>query len=169
MIFWFVLSGKADVVHLGEGLFCSLGIAALTYRLVQSPGVGGALTRPGILIPWHRFLVYIPWLIKEVVLANFQVARTVLHPGLPIDPQIVKFRMPLPHTMAQLTLTNSITLTPGTVTLDVRGDEFTVHALTQEAADSLLPEDMSQSMQARVANLFRDDSGSLIRDEERGA
>jgi multicomponent Na+:H+ antiporter subunit E len=82
------------------------------------------------------------------------VALIVIHPKLPIQPSLVRFRITLPHAMARLTLSTSITLTPGTVTLDVEDDEFLVHALTTQSAQALLPLHGTGAMQEQVATLY---------------
>lgn len=84
-----------------------------------------------------RWIVYVPYLIWEITKANLQVAYIVLHPSLPIDPSVERFRPAVPVGLPVTTLANSITLTPGTVTVDVRGREFHVHALTRSARDGL--------------------------------
>ncbi len=78
----------------------------------------------------------------------------VLHPKMPISPCLVRFRISLPHALARLTLATSITLTPGTVTLDVQDDEFLVHALTASNARALCPQEGSGAIQRRVAALY---------------
>ena len=76
-----------------------------------------------------RAAVYLPYLLVEVVRANLAVAWVVLHPDLPIEPQLV--RVPAPEgRIAQALLANSITLTPGTLTVDIVDDELVVHTLT---------------------------------------
>jgi multicomponent Na+:H+ antiporter subunit E len=84
-----------------------------------------------------RLVVYVPYLLWEISKANLEVAYIVLHPSLPIDPSIERFRPALPIGVPVTTLANSITLTPGTVTVDVSDREFHVHALTQGSRDSL--------------------------------
>ena len=148
---WVVLSGKFDAGHLVTGAVAALVIALATRRLfLLPPAIGFSLDHPLGGIPWHRFVWYLPWLAWEIVLAGLQVAYVVLHPRLPATPRLVRFRADLPHTLARLILANSITLTPGTVTLDVDGDEFLVHALTETAARAI--ED--GTMPDRVAALF---------------
>jgi multicomponent Na+:H+ antiporter subunit E len=95
-------------------------------------------------------MLYVPWLVWEIVASGLQVAYVVLHPRMPIAPGLVRIRVNLPHTLANLTLANSITLTPGTVTLDVDGDEFLVHALTPASARGI---ELGE-IQSRVATLF---------------
>lgn len=80
-------------------------------------------------------LVYIPYLIWYIVLANFDVAYRVIHPDLPIRPGIVKIKTSLTTDMAKTFLANSITLTPGTLTVDIRGDELYVHWIYVKGRD----------------------------------
>jgi len=117
--------------------------------LLLAPPIGNAGEHPLESHPWLRLLLYISWLIVRIVQASLQVAYVVIHPSLPIDPDVVRLTRPLPHNLARLTLANSITLTPGTVTLDVEGDEYVVHALTR--GDRI---DASDPLVTRVAALF---------------
>ena len=126
-------------------------VALLAARLVaQSPPIFGGAGRTVLGIPWYRFVMYVPWLGIQVAIAGLRVAMVVLHPRLPIDPRLVRIRSPLPHTLARLTLANSITLTPGTVTLDVDGDDFLVHSLTESGGHEL----EEGVMVDRVSSLF---------------
>lgn len=110
---------------------------------------------PLAAISWGRLLLYLPWLGWQVVLSSLQVAWVVIHPKMPISPRVVRFDTDLPHELARLTLANSITLTPGTVTLDVEGDAFVIHALTTSSASALAPETGQGRMQRRVESLYR--------------
>ncbi len=127
--FWLVLSGLFDWFHLAAGFLSAAAVAALTYRLQilepEPPGPRMHLARA----PWPRLFLYLLWLLREVAKANIQVLRVVLHPRLPIDPVLVRFRAHLTSDLAKTILANSITLTPGTITVEVRGDEFLVHSL----------------------------------------
>ena len=149
--FWVVLSGKFDAAHLGAGAAAAAVIAAAVGRLLHLPPAIGA-TEGWALggIRWGRVLGYVLWLAWAVVVSAAQVAWVVLHPRMPIAPRLLRFRANLPHTLARLTLANSITLTPGTVTLEVDSDEFVVHALTPASAAGV----EGGLMQARVADLF---------------
>ena len=84
-----------------------------------------------------RFLSYLPWLLYKIVLANLDIAYRVLHPKMPIAPELVKFQSDLKTDWGLVVLANSITLTPGTVTVDLVEGEYIVHALTREAVESL--------------------------------
>ncbi|HAK56859.1 MAG: Na+/H+ antiporter subunit E [Vicinamibacterales bacterium] len=136
--FWLILSGKFDLFHLLAGAACAVTVATTTGRLLRlPPAVGPSVAHPLAGVAWIRFLGYLPWLAGQVVRANLHVVGIVLHPRLPIDPCLVRLDVPAPHTLARLTLTNSITLTPGTVTLDVDSDGYLVHALTARSAAGL--------------------------------
>lgn len=147
--FWVVLSGKLDPLHLGMGALSAVFVAWATRPLLALPPVlGGAGPAP---VASPRFLLYLLWLGGQIVVSSLQVAWVVLHPRLPIAPRVVRLVSPLPHNLARLTLANSITLTPGTVTLDVEGDEYVVHALTAASAGSVSE---GGAMPRRVGSLF---------------
>lgn len=136
---WLVLSGHPTPLHLLQGALS----AALVVYLNRDLELLSASVRCG-----PRFLAYLPWLIKEIVVANVQVIRIVVHPRLPVDPVVVRFRTRLAGDLAVTTFANSITLTPGTVTIDVDEREFVVHALTPQTPASFA------GMEGRVAKVF---------------
>jgi multicomponent Na+:H+ antiporter subunit E len=136
---WLVLSGHPTPLHLVQGV---LAAALVTYLNRDLEGVSLAV-RHG-----PRFLLYVPWLLKEIVVANLQVIRVVLDPRLPVDPRIVRFSTGLTSDLAVTTFANSITLTPGTVTVDVDGRHFVVHALTSQTPESFA------GMERRVGEVF---------------
>lgn len=149
--FWLLLSGELDAFHLALGATTAAAVTAVTEPLLMAPPpITRAGAHPFTGYPLGRLLAYLPWLAFQVVLSSLQVARLVLHPSLPIAPRIVRLAHPLPHNLARLTLANSITLTPGTVTIDVDGDEYLVHALTPASARGLAPE----VIPSRVAAIF---------------
>ncbi len=151
-VVWIILSGKFDTFHLGVGLVTAQIVSRLTQRLVALPPRIGALDHaPTTGVVWVRVVLYIPWLAWQVILSSIHIATVVLHPRLPIAPRIVTVSGGLPHTLARLTLAHSITLTPGTVTVDVQDDEFVVHALTEATAESLTTKG---AMPQRVGELF---------------
>jgi multisubunit Na+/H+ antiporter MnhE subunit len=82
-------------------------------------------------------VIYYGYFIKELVKSNLAIAGVVLSPSLPINPGIVKVRTKLKTRMGRLMLANSITLTPGTVTVDLQGDELLVHALTRSSGKAV--------------------------------
>lgn len=84
-----------------------------------------------------RMAIYTPYLLFEIAVANLQIAYVVLHPDLPIDPKVVELRAAVWGDPAVTTLANSITLTPGTLTVSVTDRAFAIHSLTAGARDDL--------------------------------
>jgi multicomponent Na+:H+ antiporter subunit E len=154
--FWVALSGKFDLIHLALGIATAVFISQATGRLMRlPPAMGPPDAHPFSALPWLRLAAYLPWLGWQILLSSIQVARVVFDPRLPISPAVIHFRYTLPHTVARLTLANSITLTPGTVTLDVEGDEYVIHALIESAGRSLAPGEDSGDMPRRVERVYR--------------
>jgi len=79
---------------------------------------------------WYFFVF-----LKALIIANFDVARRVISPSLPINPGIVKFKTKLKTNYSKMVLANSITLTPGTLSVDVVGDTFYIHWIDVETTD----------------------------------
>ena len=97
-------------------------------------------------------LVYIPYLIWYIILANLDVAYRVIHPDLPIRPGIVKIKTNLTTDMAKTFLANSITLTPGTLTVDIKGDELYIHWIYVHGKDI---EEWSKYISGRFEPILR--------------
>lgn len=146
-LFWIVLSGLFGAFHLIAGVISSALVACLSHDLL----VEGKSDKT--LLKFWRLLCYIPWELWQIVLANIDVACRVLHPKMPIDPCVFEFETSLRGDWALTTLANSITLTPGTITINVEPErgKFQVHAIAKEPADALL---VDQTMQRKVAHIF---------------
>ena len=131
--FYLVLAWSVATFELATGAI-SAGIVAVALW-------GVSLTSPIRTIRTsHRLMrlaLYVPYLLWEIVKANLDIAYVVLHPSLPIDPEMVEFDAAVWSPMSVTTLANSITLTPGTLTVDVSRRHFTVHTLTAGARDNL--------------------------------
>jgi multicomponent Na+:H+ antiporter subunit E len=84
-----------------------------------------------------RMVVYVPYLLWQIALANLHIAKVVLHPSLPIDPTVIRYRAAVWGDAPVTTLANSITLTPGTLTISVSDRAFNVHSLTDNSRDDL--------------------------------
>ena len=144
--FWIFMSGLFDWWHLGLGI-----LACVLVSYMSSDLLFRKRARPGIVREIWPFISYIPWLVYQIYLANIYVVRIAFSPNLSgkIDPHIVKFRTRLKSDVAVTTFANSITLTPGTITVLIDGDRFYVHSLDVPLADSLPGE-----MEERVAGIF---------------
>jgi multicomponent Na+:H+ antiporter subunit E len=140
---WLLWSGHLEPLLLAYGVAsCALVLwLALRMRLIDPESV-----------PHHLlggFLLYVPWLLLEIAKANLHVARVILTPSLPIQPRVIRVRATQGSELGNVIFANSITLTPGTVSLDVRGGSILVHALTDQAATGLV----DGGMDARVSRL----------------
>ena len=136
---WLLLSGHWDSVLLvGFGV----GSCALTVYIANRMDVAD---HEGVSIYWvGRFLLYLPWLLKEILIANINVAKVILSPKLPISPIMVVFGSTQKTDLGRVLYANSITLTPGTITTGVEGDQLEIHALTRKDVDGREEDEMDQ-------------------------
>lgn len=137
-VFWVLLSGMFTPFLLAAGLGAALATALFARRMEIADREG---------LPLHLTLAavtYWPWLVKEILKSGWQVARIVLDPRLPVSPTLVRFKPSQQSTLGLVTHANSITLTPGTVTVEADHDEFLVHALTREGGDGLEDSEMDR-------------------------
>lgn len=144
---WIVLSGRFDFFHITLGIIACTIVASLSGSILISRR--GLANLPG---QWLRFILYIPWLLYQVLLANIHVMYLVFHPRMLelIDPRIIRFKSRLKKPMSLFILANSITLTPGTITVFVSiNGEYAVHVIDEESGNALPGE-----MEERVARLM---------------
>ncbi len=133
MIFWLLITFRLTVPNIAAGAVASAITAAIfgryyfhnVYKFLQ-------------LRRWYWFAVYLSTFIWACIRANFDVAYRVLHPAMPIRPGIVKIRTTLRSDFARTLLANSITMTPGTITVDIIGDEFYIHWIFIRSDDPAL-------------------------------
>lgn len=139
---WLVLSGQTKPLLLTVGLIASLFVALLTARMNDVD------PRPPAILPGWPLLTYWPWLLLQVVRSNLDMARRILSPGLPISPCVVEVRASQRTALGRVTYANSITLTPGTVAIDLEGDAIQVHAISEEQARSVAEGEMDRRITA---------------------
>ncbi len=130
MLFWLMLNGKLDADVLIVGAAISL-IIALLYRNGLSFFTEFRFT-PAAIIAGFRYYGYF---FKELFKSNVKLAAIVLSPSLPVRPAIVKVRTNLKTRMGRLMLANSITLTPGTLSVELEGEWLYVHWVRMETDD----------------------------------
>lgn len=144
---WIVLSGRFDLFHIGLGVIACTIVAFLSDTILISTRGYAQLPRQ-----WLGFILYIPWLLYQVLIANLHVMYLVLHPQMIdlIDPKIIHFKSRLKKPMSLFIFANSITLTPGTITVYVSiAGRYTVHVIDKQSGTSLPGE-----MEERVARLM---------------
>lgn len=142
---WLIWSGRLDPLLLVLGALSCLAVLWIAVRMAVVDDEAE---------PYHlvaRALAYLPWLLWQIAVANVHIALVILSPKLRIQPQLVRVRATQQTDLGNAIFANSITLTPGTVSLDVRERTILVHALTDQSRDGLV----SGEMDARVSWLER--------------
>ena len=141
--FWLLLSGHYTAWLIGSGAVTALVVAELGRRFGYGDDEGFPLERIA------SGLGYWPWLVKEVALSSFAVARIIVNPRLPISPRLIRAPYGQRTPVGIATYANSITLTPGTITVEVdqRRREFVIHALTDAGASDLMAGQMNNRVE----------------------
>lgn len=139
-ILWLLLSGHYNVLLISLGLISSLLTVVLALRMDVIDHESHPLHLRRQL---PRFGIFLS---REVVLANLDVARRILTPGKSFSPQLRQLPLPQKTAVGQVLYANSITLTPGTVTVQLGTDSIRIHALSREAADDLQTGRMAQAI-----------------------
>ncbi len=135
--FWILLSGEFTFILITTGIVASLIVAYLSHDIF--------IVKPDIKVETRRvlkFTKYLPWLVWKVILANVEIAYLVLHPKMLVDPQIIRFETDLKTDLGIVTLANSITLTPGTITVEANKEEFVIHAIWQKSVEGIIDGEM---------------------------
>lgn len=151
MALWFIMSEQTEAKFLILGVLSSVLIASLCLRTLTMSGTVSdrKYYLLGVNIP--RFIMYFAWLLVQIAKSAIYVARISVFNRSEVDPSISWFKAAYDNPAARSMLANSITLTPGTITIDISEDGvYSVHALTKELREGLL----DGSMQAKVAWLY---------------
>lgn len=133
LILWLLLSGHYVLLLISLGVFSVLLVTAIVWRM----DIVDHEAHP-IHISLRFIMAYWVWLLKEIFVSSIYTCRLILNPAMPISPKWVVLRNSLSSDVMRVTLANSITLTPGTVSMNVGVDAIEVHAITEQAAQSLL-------------------------------
>ena len=148
MALWFVMSGKTETKFIILGACSSILAALVCVRQLSIKGTRTDTVYYMLTMDPLKGLVYYLWLILQIIKSAIYVSRVALSGMKDVDPSIVWFKADYDNPAARALLANSITLTPGTITIDITDDGiYSVHALTRELCDGVL----DGSMQAKVA------------------
>ncbi len=147
---WVIFSGFLDLFHLSLGVV-SCGIVTWLSSDLLFDNRSIPIRRRAIQI--FRLARYLVWLSGQIVLANLAVFKLAFAPRSSLQPQIVRYRTHLQSDFEKFLLANSITLTPGTVTIKILGDTFYIHAIDDASAAGLNGE-----MDRRIASIFEESS-----------
>jgi multicomponent Na+:H+ antiporter subunit E len=142
--FWIVSSGRFDPVLMGFMLAsCGIVVAiSVRMRVIDAEG------HPIHVVP--RALPYWIWLLVEVIKSNVDLVKLLLQPSPKLEPRVVRVDITQRTDLGRATHANCITLTPGTVTLEVHDDHFLVHALTAASAAGVTSGEMDRRVTASI-------------------
>ncbi len=140
---WLLLSGYFEIFLLSLGLLSTCLVVYIARRMDVADHEGRSLH-----MHVFRLFGYWAWLGMEIVKANLDVTRRILDPRLPISPEVFWSPVTQGSEVGRVAYANSITLTPGTVAIDLEGDEVEVHALNREAADGVRSGEMDRKVTA---------------------
>jgi multicomponent Na+:H+ antiporter subunit E len=137
-VFWVLLSGFFTPFLLAAGAVSAVAVMLLARRMAVADREGHPIhLGPSALLYW-------PWLGKEILKSAWNVGRIILSPRLPISPTLVRFKPSQQSAVGLVTHANSITLTPGTLSVEVTHDEFLVHGLTRAGAQGCVGSEMDR-------------------------
>ena len=131
--FWFLMSPDFRLANVVIGIGCALGVTYFWSPDLFVPGKPMGFT-PSQFV---KLIIYLFHLVFNIVVANIAVAKIVLSRKMPISPGFILVKSKLNKSFTRVLYANSITLTPGTITINLNNDRLLVHALTEESAHNL--------------------------------
>jgi multicomponent Na+:H+ antiporter subunit E len=146
-LFWLVLTGSVRPLDLALGALFSAMVGAWAARFLW------AGDPPHLTIRTAGALIgYVVHLLKSVVVAAVHVAEVVVDPRMPVDPLVIEYRTALSTDTARTAFANSVTMTPGTLTVEIEGETLLIHCLAERFADEIT----SGELERRVARVFEE-------------
>ena len=155
LVTWVAFSGKFDAFHLGLGALSSLIVTWLSQDLLFRDRKKNLSER---LVEAARFVSYVFWLLWQIVLANVHVFKLAMTKdgAEEMSPRVVKLKTKLKSDFAKFVYANSITLTPGTITIQINGNEYLVHAISEAVEKDL----KTGETERRVAAVFEPETAA---------
>lgn len=141
-LFWLLLSGYFTPFLLASGVGCALMVTWFAQRMNVIDAEGHPIQLGA------RAIIYWVWLFKEIIKSAWDVSKIILHPKLPISPTLVRFKPSQISEVGLVLHANSITLTPGTITIEAHVKEFLVHGLTRGSAQGVINSEMDRRVSA---------------------
>lgn len=150
---WIVFSGQFDAFHLTLGALSAAFVTAISSSFLfvdRSQGLGERLQQI------VRLPVYFLWMLYQILLSNIHILKLALSPGgLPeVEPSLIRIKTNLKTDFGKWMLANSITLTPGTITISIEGDELLIHSISKVTTSGVLDD----SMERKIARIFERES-----------
>lgn len=132
---WMIFNGRVTSEILIAGALVSFLLDVFVKKILKINLTGATLIKFLKILP--EVLIYAVVLLIEIIKANLAITKLVIAPKIEVEPCLVKFKPKLKTHAARVALANSITLTPGTITVSLEGNEFLVHALNRDMAGGL--------------------------------
>ena len=145
MLFWLAITGSVKPADVAIGVVFSLLLGAWAAHFLWAEDAPTLTVRQA-----GHFMLYFGRLLWDIVVAAVQVAEVVLDPRMPMAPVVIAHRTSFSRDVSRVAFANSITLTPGTLTVDVDGDTFYIHCLDERFADDIASGDLER----RVTQTF---------------
>jgi multicomponent Na+:H+ antiporter subunit E len=147
VVAWALWSGHGEPLIVGFGALSCLAVFGISQRMARV--VGEEPLDYGLAL---RSVTYLPWLLLQVLKSNLDVVRLIIRLVLglesPVHSHLIRVQAGQSTELGRVIYANSITLTPGTITLDVRGEGLLVHALTRSAAEGIQQGEMDRRVSA---------------------
>lgn len=159
--FWLILSGHFDFFHISLGVISIITVLLLNSKIRKYEFFAESENKTN-KFKTLRLFSYLPFMIWDITISSFKVAYLIIHPKMPLKTVLIKFKTKLPNMTAKVLLGNSITLTPGTLTLQIKDDEFLVHSLTSDSTEV----HVDQALASQIAQLYGMDVQSVVHNEE---
>lgn len=150
---WIIMSGIFELKFMLYAVLACAAISTLCLRLLNIQAMKSKKIYFMLEMNWFRFIAYFGWLLVQILKSAWYVSKVTLIKRDEISPSVVWFSVDYDNPVAAALLANSITLTPGTITIDIKKGVYSVHALTDETAEGVL----DGSMQKKVAWVFGED------------
>ncbi|MCP1662685.1 MULTISPECIES: Na+/H+ antiporter subunit E [Methanocalculus] len=148
LLFWYILSGYLEPFYIIAGIICCVIVTLISGDLLLRSDAQFQESA----VSFIRFVLYIPKLFVAILVANIDVAYRILHPKMPIDPGMITLQTDFYNDVLRTAFANAMTLTPGTVTVDVRYGRYVVHALVLESSERELHQE--KDIQNNLARIF---------------
>lgn len=147
-LFWMGLSGKMSFFHVTAGALSALVIAFFSVRKSSPKTVTFSIKDSLLLVP--RGLIYSFWLLWQILVAAVHVSLIILKPSMNLKPKFFEHRSVLQTDIAKTLFANSITLTPGTITVDIRENTLIIHRIDGESSGGI----ESGAMERAIAKIY---------------
>ncbi|MGH8633009.1 MAG: Na+/H+ antiporter subunit E [Burkholderiales bacterium] len=141
--FWFLLSGYFTVFLISAGFVSAVAVVLFARRMDVVDHEGHP-----VHLALRALASYWPWLLMEIVKSAWVVSKIIVQPRLPVSPTMISVKSTQKTDLGRTVFANSITLTPGTISVEVQGNQILVHALTRSAADGLAEGEMDRRVSA---------------------